>query len=495
MKTIRYRKRLALAFAGLLILSAAGCTNTANTEGQTSSSAAVGVATAGITTDYSAEDTEATWSESDASAVITLNGSAIAVDGNGATAEGSTLTITSGGLYVVSGKLTDGQILVNAPSTDTVRIVLNGIDITSSTSAAIYELQADKLILTLAEGTQNTVTDAKNYTDINAAAEEPDATVFAKHDITINGAGSLQVNGNFKNGIGTKDDLLIVSGNLYVTAPNDALRGRDSVTILDGELKVEAGSDGIQSNNDEDASKGWVVLSGGSVTIESGGDGIQAETKLTVQGGTYAIHSGSSAVTTASTVDSYKGLKASSAIDITGGTFQINSTDDAIHSNGDIAISAGKFTISSDDDAIHADEDLTITDGTIDITDAYEGLEAATMTLAGGVITIASTDDGINIAGGNDGNAGVFGRDQFAVDGSQWLLISGGTITVVAGSDAIDINGNGTMSGGIVNLTAATLGEGQTLDVDGTWEKTAGELTESGGSGMGGPGGMGRPQR
>lgn len=167
--------------------------------------------------------------------------------------------------------------------------------------------------------------------------------------------------------------------------------------------------------------------------------------------------------------------------------------DDAIHSNGDIAISVGVFTLSSGDDAIHADGDLTVTEGTIDVLTSYEGMEAATMTLAGGIVTIVASDDGINVAGGNDGTDGQFGPDQFQADGNLWLLISGGTITVTAGSDAIDSNGHATMTGGVVSLTAATLGEGETIDVNGTWEQTGGELTESGGNSMGGPGGIGRP--
>lgn len=498
MKRTHIKKLLALLTSALLLFTA-GCANQSG-NGAPDSTASLSQADASTPAaetevTYSSDDTDTAWSEADATAVMTLKGSTADVSGSGAQVSGSTVTITSGGLYVLSGSLDDGQIIVAAPKTDTVRLILNGVSITSNTSAAIYASQADKLILTLAEGTANTIADAHSYTYADADAEEPDAAIFAKCDLTINGTGSLNVTGNFKNGIGTKDDLVIVSGTYDVTAANDALRGRDSVTVLDGDLTLAAGGDGIQSNNDEDSAKGFVFLENGTFDITAGSDGIQAETVLTIQGGQYAIIAGgghASATTSAS--DSTKGMKAGGSITVLGGSFTIDSADDAVHSNEDIAIADGTFTLTSGDDGIHADSDMTVSGGVITITTCYEGMEASTMTISDGEITITSTDDGINLAGGNgDGETGRFGGDQFSADKSKWLLISGGTITINAGRDAIDSNGNATMTGGTVKLTAAMLGEGDTIDVNGTWSKTGGELTESGG--MGGlQGGMGGGQ-
>lgn len=465
----------------------------ANVSTQTSATAA-----AAAHNGYKEEDLDDGWREADATAVISLNGMNVSIEGSGAKAEGATVTITAGGLYVVSGTLSDGQIIVKAPSTDTVRIVLNGVDITSNTSAAIYASQCDKLIITLAEDTENIVTDAKNYIYADAAAKEPNAAIFAKDDLTINGSGTLTVHANFNNGIGTKDDLVLVNGTYAITAVNDAIRGRDSVTILDGTYEVAAGGDGFQSNNDEDAAKGWIDILGGTFTLVAGRDGVQAQTALYIENGTFIITTGGGYdAANINDAESYKGLKAGGDIAMLGGTFHMDCADDGIHSNANIRISGGTYIIASGDDGVHADADLVFSDGDLTVTNSYEGMEASTMTISGGTITIAATDDGINCAGGNDeGMGGQFGPDRFSTVSDHWLLISGGTITIVAGSDGIDVNGSGEMTGGDVDITAATLGEGETIDTDGTWAKTGGTLTETGGNSPGGGmgGGMGGGQ-
>lgn len=429
-----------------------------------------------------------------AAATITLEGStATATDGAGIEIEGSTVTITSGGTYVLSGTLM-GSIVVAAPDTDDVQLVLGGVDITASVNAAIYCSTADTLTVTLAEGTVNTLTDASVFTYADEAAEEPDAALFSKVDLTISGSGQLTVNAGYNNGIGTKDDLVIEGGTIAVTAANHGIRGRDSVTVTDGNLTITSGADGIQSNNDEKEGKGWIDLSGGAFTITAGTDAVQAETSLSISGGNYALAAGGGNTATPSdTSGSYKGLKAGTDIAISGGVFTIDSADDAVHANGNIAVSGGELTLSTGDDGVHADGDLTITSGTVTILTSYEGLEAKTMTLADGVITINATDDGINISSGDDSSGmGRFGGNwTVAASSDQWLKITGGVITVVAGRDAIDVNGSGEMSGGTVNLTAATLGEGNTLDTDGGFTQTGGDLTESGGNSFGGPGGFG----
>lgn len=440
--------------------------------------------------DYTADDTDAGWSEADAGAVITLNGSSADITGSGASAEGPVITISAGGLYVVSGTLTDGQILVNAPAADTVRIVLNGAEITGGTNAGIYAAQADKVILTLADGTENSVTDAAEYTYADTEAEEPDAAIFSKADLVLNGGGSLTVNGNFKNGIGTKDDLTVVSGHYTVSAVNDALRGRDSVTVLDGTLALTAGADGIQSNNGEDAEKGWVRIENGEFTISSGNDGIQAETALAITNGTFQITAGGgSTAASASSEDSMKGLKAGTSLTIGDGSFTIDSADDSVHSNGDIGISGGGFTISSGDDGVHADTNLDISGGGITIVSCVEGLEAPVITISGGEITINASDDGINAS-----------ASDVITDGLS-ITINGGTVTISMGAgdtDAIDSNGDLTINDGILDITAQS-----PFDFDGTGALNGGTVTVNGqqvteltnqmmGGGMGGaPGGMG----
>jgi len=463
-------------------------TSAGTTESTTAQSEVSTIDISDISNQYDEEDTDSSWDESTAT-MIQLNGTSIEVTGSGASADGSILTISAAGTYVLNGTLDDGQILITASDSDTVRLVLNGVDITCKTGAPIYAQTADKLVVILEAGTENTVTDGgENFAYANTTDEEPDAAVFSKCDLTINGTGTLTVNAGFNNGIGTKDDLVIVSGNFKIDAVNHGIRGRDSITVLDGEFTITAGNDGIQSNN-EDTSKGWIYLEGGNYHITSGCDGIQAETLLAITGGDYTIESGGGSANASSvdTTNSYKGLKSGTDLSIVGGTFNIDSADDCVHSNGNISISDGELTLASGDDGAHADADLSVSGGSIIITTSYEGLEGATVNLSGGSIDIVSSDDAINAAGGSDsGEGGMFGKDSFSEGSSSYYInISGGDIVYYAGGDGLDSNGDITISGGtligIINSTA----DNEAIDLDGTLSVTGGTLIY-GGTGVGG---------
>ena len=408
-------------------------------------------------------DLKSDWDQ-DTATKINLNGSSATVDGAGAAASGGVITISAAGTYVVSGILTDGQIVVDATGDDRVHLILNGADITNRTGAAIYAPLCDKLILTLAEGTNNTVTDGgSNYTYSQIDNEEPNAAIFAKNDLTINGAGTLTVNAGFNNGIGTKDDLLIIGGNFIINAANHGLRGNDSIGIVSGAFNITAGSDGIRTNNDTDDEKGWIIVEDGVFDIKAAKDGIQAENTLTIINGVFNITSGGGSAnaparvserfaggaggggrangaggqpptdgqspmsgqapisgqllqpqTAATETDdestSTKALKASKQVNIIGGDFTVDAEDDGIHSNGDIFISGGKFSIKTGDDGIHADNAVVVSGGDIDISLCYEGIESLGITISGGNVSIIASDDGLNAAAGESSD--IFGGSK-----------------------------------------------------------------------------------
>ncbi len=389
-------------------------------------------------------------------------------------------TISAAGTYLLSGTL-NATLYVDAANTDKIQLVLNGVEIHSSSGPAIYVKQADKVVLTLAEGTVNNISDGVNYT---LDEEGANAAIYSKDDLSINGIGTLTVNGQTAHGIVSKDDLVIVSGNINVTAVKDGLRGKDSLLIKDGTFVIKSGSDGLISTN-EDTGYGNIYIENGTFTIESGRDGIEAKGALKIVNGTFTITTYSASVTAD---DSLKALKAVDSIHIQDGNFTINAQDDGIHSNTDISIEKGTFYISSGDDGIHADYNVTIYDGVIIIQKSVEGIEGFTVTIHNGTVDITASDDGINATNGES----TTGQNREAAQAGVGIVINGGTVKVVASNDALDSNGTITINGGDINLTTQNLGGGTgTLDANGAVTINGGNVvTNDGGiNGMQRPGG------
>ncbi len=399
-------------------------------------------------------------------------------------------SITSGGSYTLSGSGTDTMILVDAGKAD-VTLVLNGVTLQNSNGPAVYVRSADNVTLSLADGTTNTISDGDSYS-VSDQDSALDGAIFSKADLTVSGGGTLILNGNNKHGIVSKDDLVIASGTLAVTAKNVGLCGKDCVKIGNAGITITAGSDGIRSDNEEDPARGYVSLSGGSLNITAGNDGIQAETVINAENTDLTISAGGGSDRTLTSADeSYKGLKAGSDIYITGGVFRIASRDDCIHSNGTITISGGDYTLSSGDDGIHADTDLEISGSStkIAVEKSYEGIEAANLYIKGGTVSVKADDDGLNAAGGNNAqtgnNGGMMrpGRGGFSFSTGS-ITISGGNIYIQMGGDGVDSNGSLTMTGGTVIVSGATSGDTSILDYDSTGIITGGTFIGLGASGM-----------
>ena len=226
-------------------------------------------------------------------ASITLSGSTAQSNGSGVSINNATVTISKEGCYLISGELEDGQIIVDAGDSDKVQLVLDNASIHCSTGSAILVRNADKVKVTLAADSENELSDGTEY---QTDDDNPDAALFSKDDLVINGSGSLTVQGNYKHGIAGNDDLVITGGRLTVNSLSHVLRGKDSVAILDGTFVLTSQKDGIQASNTEDSTKGWVQIDGGNFTIQSSGDGIQAETNLSIYDGSFTITSGGGAV-------------------------------------------------------------------------------------------------------------------------------------------------------------------------------------------------------
>jgi hypothetical protein len=467
---------------------------------------------------YENEDNFSDWQKENPNYIV-LKGSSAELKGSGAEVKGSVITITQAGVYVISGKLDNGQIIVDEQSKGTVRLVLNGVQITSNDNAGIYVKNAGKTVISLQEGTENLITDGSKYVLEDASADEPSAAIFSKSDLTINGSGILIVNGNYKDGITGKDDLKITDGNIQIHSVDDGLVGRDVAAVKSASLTIDAGGDGIKSTNDTDTSKGLVAIEGGTFNIKSGADGIQAETYVLISGGSFDITAGGGSVngavkakeemgpwgkgdkntatdtkpstsTTSGTEEaetqSKKGIKASGEIAVGGGTFNIDSADDAVHSNNIFTAAGGDITITSGDDGVHADAALTVKGGKINITKSYEGIESADITISDGEVYITASDDGVNVSGGADGSStnGRPGQNDFNSTSNDKLTINGGYISVNSNGDGLDSNGSMYMTGGTVVVSGPTGSGNGALDYNGAFEATGGFLVSAGSAGM-----------
>lgn len=536
------RKIIPLIFALLLIFSGCSKNPTSTTdEGITSGESVSGEA---VQTDFAQTDDEMftnrdlnTDYDESAAVKITLNDTTATSTSDSVKILGSTVTITEEATYIVSGELTDGMLIVNVGENDKPQIVFNGVDITSSTSAPLYIVEGDKVVITLVEGTENTLENDGTFTAIDD--NNIDGTVFSKQDLTFNGAGNLTVTSPTGHGIVCKDDLVFAGGTYTINCASHGIDANDSVRIKNADFTITSGKDGIHAENSDDASLGFVYASSGNLNISAEGDGISSGSYMQIEGGTYNIVSGGGSengenktsgswgdfmgggmpgggmgggrrpmstdnsatmsymATTTEADDgstSIKGIKSGASMLISDGTFAINSADDSLHSDVSMAINGGTFEIASGDDAIHAEESLTITNGTIKITESYEGLEALDIKVSGGDIKLVASDDGLNAAGGTDSSGTTGGRDGMFGGGKMGggmsansngsIVITGGKLYVNASGDGIDANGSIEISGGHTTVCGPTQGDTATLDYDTSAVITGGTFIGTGASGM-----------
>lgn len=430
---------------------------------------------------------------------ITLNGNSIQTESTNIEMNGSQVTITSAGNYWISGELSDGQIVVDTNNENIVRLILDDVNIHNSTGSAIYIANAEKTIIVLNDGSQNSLSDGSNYDLPDPESDEPNAALFSKDDLTITGSGSLSIVANYNDAIGCKDGLIINGGStIVIQSIDDGIRGKDYVVIDGAVLHITANGDGMKSDESEDTSRGFIVIESGNITIVSGTDAIEAETDIIVLDGNFSLQSGGGSSAIVDETTSGKGIKATRSLTISGGSYAIDSADDGLHSNDSITIQGGVFSIASGDDGMHADSVLTIDDGVIDIVKSYEGLESAIMYINAGDIQIYASDDGINLAGGADDSGTLGGGqggqqtgkhrgdkgDSFTQMSSYYLYINGGTVVVNAEGDGIDSNGSIEMTGGTVLVDGPTESMNGALDYLGTFNISGGILIAVGSAGM-----------
>lgn len=459
---------------------------------------------AGVTTDeddlcdnYDAFDAEITLE--DDSTKVKGNTKAVSVKDN-------CITISAGGTYRLSGKLTKGQVLVTG--SEKVKLYLDGVEITSPSGPALVCTNEKRTILSLAKGSQNTLTDSADNadTEINGCNVSACA-LFAQDKLTINGSGSLTVTGSSVDGIVCKDDLKLVNGTITVEAAQDGVKGKDCVAMFGADLNVTAGNDGIKSTESNDDTKGFLQLEQGSATVQAGGDCLQAETLVWIADGTYHLTSSGTAVNAETgEANSSKGIHCGGDVEIAGGKLTIDAAEDGVNCTGSLELQAGEVDVTSAEDGIQADGDLTVSGGAVTITttgtvaasaqDDFQPNNFGGGNFGGNGNTPPDNADNRQNAAASDASAIPAAAMQSTADPSTDAGASAAAATTTAAEDAtskgIKCGGNLTMSGGsctidstdhAVHAAGTAVFSGTTLEItsDNKGISSHGDLEISGG--------------
>ncbi len=428
----RWKKYMAVVAVGMLVAAqAAGCGSTGSgqqTGGQTAGGKTAGDISAEKTeqgtdapgetpqpsADKSAETDSGTKDismkdpekyEGLAEYTLTLNGSTAELSGGG-TADGSVVTITEEGCYTVKGTLDDGQIILDGKDIR-VKLVLDGADITCADSAPIYMKQGKGLMIQSAEGSENHISDGTSYTYTDEENKEPNAAIFSKGDILLGGYGTVNIDGNFNNGISSKDILQAEGGTWNVSAANDGVKGNDALYINDGEFSISSMGDGIASDGYLEINDGEIRVSargGEASAAERSSKGIKALGDLTIGGGVITVEKAT------------EGIESKGVMTVNGATVRISCTDDGLNTGGGNEM--GRNTVDGAADGSH---DLIINGGYIYVDAAGDGIDS------NGCLTI---NDGVVIVNGpvNNGDG--------PLDTGTEVIINGG-IVAVAGSSGM----------------------------------------------------------
>ena len=508
-----------LLLCGALLLS--GCRKTAATADNAATPAANAEPVTVIDTAalFSERDLDGSYDES-AAVPIQLTEETAACTSDAVSIDGARITLLDEGTYLVSGSLTDGQIVVDADDTDKVQIVLVGADITCADSAAIYSKNADKVFLTLAEGTENTLTNGGGYIAIDE--NNIDAVVFSKTDLTLNGSGSLTIDAQVGHGVVSKDELTVTGGSYTVTAAEHGMTGKDSLAVAGGRFTITSGKDGLHAENTDDSALGFLHVADGEFTIIAQGDAVSASGALQTDGGTFDLTTGEgSASVTMPAEDSFapggrgggpgrgdgsrpqgeqpaEGETPPERPDSSDGgqplefpiqpvgeepastaeTAEMTDTAEdtvsqkGMKAEGALSINGGTFTVDSADDCIHSGGALTVTGGTFTLSSGDDAVHSDdAVTIRAGEFSIPYCYEGVEglsvtVEGGtfsitahDDGFNAAGGADNsgFSGRGDQFAASADSFITVNGGSITIVSDGDCLDSNGDLTVNGGTL--------------------------------------
>ena len=493
------KRALALLLAALLLTAASGC-------GQGTGESAAPESAASSLPEPSAQTVEASEPvpqepEDDGITRITLADGNIQIDGKGAGVEKGLdkVTIKSGGVYYLTGTLTNGRVVIKANPADAVELVLDGVDITSAGNDAIFCKKAGTFQITLAEGSENILTSgSQEFLDAflrgetfepvddetlildetgNVVEQEPEdepeseeeivseeedlllksqkAAIYSKAPLYITGGGSLRVKGYIKSGIQSRQALLLDAAEISLESIGDGIKAKDLITIDAGAYDIRSYGDAISTDHD-------MEIKGGVINILTGEGSASVEMKSEFGfGGPWGWNRDLDDTATGS----QKGIKAEGYLTVSGGEITVDAADDAVHCGTLATFSGGALELASGDDGVHADQELVFDGGTVHVSYCYEGIEAPHITVNDGDISVTTNDDGFN-AGGD------------AWEELPTVTLNGGNIYVNSAGDGLDSNGDLTINGGVIRVDGPSDSMNAALD---TGAENGGKLLVNGG--------------
>lgn len=424
------------------------------------------------------------------SVVITLSDEGITSDGSeeaGTKIDGTTLTLTKGGNYYITGFCGDGKIIVDSNDTENVRIILDNANLTNTKGSAIYIKQAKKAIITAAGGSTNSLSDAGSYTEED---EGVTAAVTALSDLTINGEGQLTVLGNYEDAVSSNADLKIGSGVLNIQSKDDGIVASKGLSIKNGSFNLQCGGNGFKTTSTIE-SEGFIGIESGNYTIATGYNNCNATGSIYYLNGGFNGSAGGGSVVSSTEKGwgnfgeknmTAKGFKAGGDIQIHGGSLTFDTADDTLYAGNAIEVNNGCIIASSGDDGFVSNSSIDINGGSVTLQKCFEGFESTNVNLVGGYLDITSAADGINAANGTDSFATKKrpGMNDFTRGDKGAVKVDNTCINIRSDRNGINVAGDLSIAGGAVRLRGGNENSLSGISCSGTYTVSGGALVAAG---------------
>lgn len=198
----------------------------------------------------------------------------------------SILLISEAGDYKLSGTYY-GQIHIATDNDEVVHLFMDSANLYSKCGPAIYIEEADKVVITLLDGTQNTVTDTVDYDGY----EEQASCIYSNADITFNGNGSISVYGYNNDAVKSKGYIKLADVHIEVRSKDIGIRANDGIFISNSTLDIQSEGSGLYTKNADKEGKGHIEILSGNISIISGKNAIYSAANVHIFGGTVAVNS------------------------------------------------------------------------------------------------------------------------------------------------------------------------------------------------------------